>query len=316
MNTIILLYRAIAVFTCRLSGPQNEERRLRERFYFYQANNDLTLYLYLNLDTIFIERGDCMPSFDKIDALQKKLSSMKPLKAAVSERIEEDFLIRYTYNTNAIEGSTLTEQETYLLLKEDLPAADKPMRYHLDAIGHKEAFLFMKAQAKMGVPASEEFIKAIHTKVLKRDPDVGGQYRNVEVYIGGSDAILASPEQIPSRMKKLVNAFNSKMQDLHIVKRIALFHLEFESIHPFIDGNGRTGRLLINYDLMRNGYPPIDIRFTEKRKYYYCFQAYNGPDENDMPMQFLIAECLENELKDRISIAQQEHGLYRDSIER
>ncbi len=257
-----------------------------------------------------------MPSFDKIDSLQKRLSSMKPLKATVLDRVEEDFLIRYTYNSNAIEGSTLTEQETYLLLKEDLTAPDKPMKYHLDAIGHKEAFLFMKSQAQSGAPFSEDLVKVIHSKVLKRDPEAGGEYRNVGVYIGGSDAILASPEQISSRVKKLVSAYNDKMQGWHIVKRIALFHLEFECIHPFIDGNGRTGRLLMNYDLLRNGYPPIDIKFSEKRQYYFCLQAYNGTDENDMPMQYLIAECLENELQNRINLIEKAQSLQRDEIER
>ncbi len=96
----------------------------------------------------------CRVSIKSI-CFRNDFSSIKPLKAAVSDRIEEDFLIRYTYNTNAIEGSTLTEQETYLLLKEDLPAPDTPMRFHLDAIGHKEAYLYMKSHAQNGVAISE-----------------------------------------------------------------------------------------------------------------------------------------------------------------
>lgn len=257
-----------------------------------------------------------MPDFEMIDQLYNRLKNMKPLRPATSERIDEDFLIRYTYNTNAIEGSTLTEQETYLLLKEDLTTQGKPFRYHMDAIGHKEAFLYMKEQAAIGAALDESLIKSIHFRVLKRDPESGGQYRDVDVYIGGSDAVLASPTQVPTRMHKLIERYNREMQGWHIVKRAALFHLELECIHPFIDGNGRTGRLLLNYDLLRAGYPPIDIKFTQKRQYYYCLQAYNGPDENDMPMQYLIAECLEHELAYRLQLAEQEQAPHPKDIER
>ena len=240
--------------------------------------------------------------FENIDALFAKLKKLPPLKSTSLERIMDDFMVSYTYNSNAIEGNTLTERETYMVLKEDMTFNEKPLHYHMEAIGHRDAFLCIQKLAQSKTPVSEDVIKEIHSLVLINKADAKGCYRDVNVYIGGSDVTLPDAQQVPERMKGLMKSYQKDMKDWHIVKRVAMFHLKFESIHPFIDGNGRMGRLILNLDLMRNGYPPINIKLKDRERYYYCLQAYQGSDENELPMIQMVGEYLENALAERIAV--------------
>lgn len=238
--------------------------------------------------------------FEKIDELYKQMRTLPPLSAASEERLLAEFIVRYTYNTNAIEGSTLTEQDTFRVLREDMTIEGKPLRFHLDAIGHREAFALVRKEALAGDVLTEEFIRRIHNCVLLRDEEERGRYRNVSVYISGSDVVLPTAEMVPDMMAALMVRYHDEMQTWHPVRRAAVFHLLFESIHPFIDGNGRTGRLLVNFELVKAGYPPIDIKFTDKGRYYHCIQSYQGEDKLDSPMLYMFQEYVEQALEGRI----------------
>lgn len=209
---------------------------------------------------------------DMIDKKKKELDSRRPLTEGEVQRLTEEFVVEYTYNSNAIEGNTLTLRETDMVLK-GLTIAQKPLKDHMEAVGHKEAFDFVSGLVKDNVPISESIIKQIHYLVLADKKDDRGVYRRVPVRIMGAKHEPVQPYLIEPQMEQLLDWY--KNNDEHIVTRLARFHIEFEGIHPFIDGNGRTGRLLVNLELMKAGYPPIDIKFTDRVAYYNAFDEYH-----------------------------------------
>lgn len=209
--------------------------------------------------------------FAQIDRKKKELDNRRPLTEGEVERLMEEFAVEYTYNSNAIEGNTLTLRETDLVLR-GLTIDQKPLKDHMEAVGHKEAFEYVRELVKDNVPISEAVIKQIHYLVLADKKEDRGVYRRVPVRIMGAQHEPVQPYLIESKMEQLLTAFLES--DEHIVSKLARFHIEFEGIHPFIDGNGRTGRLLVNLELMKAGYPPIDIKFIDRLSYYNAFDEY------------------------------------------
>lgn len=207
----------------------------------------------------------------QIDRKKAELDKCRPLTAGEVERLNEEFIVEYTYNSNAIEGNTLTLRETDLVLR-GLTIAQKPLKDHMEAVGHKEAFDYISQLVKEKVPISESIIKQIHFLVLADKRDDRGVYRRVPVRIMGAQHEPVQPYLIEPKMEQLLIDFAESKE--HIITKLARFHIEFEGIHPFIDGNGRTGRLLVNLELMKVGYPPIDIKFADRIAYYNAFDEY------------------------------------------
>lgn len=207
----------------------------------------------------------------QIDRKKAELDKCRPLTAGEVERLNEEFIVEYTYNSNAIEGNTLTLRETDLVLR-GLTIAQKPLKDHMEAVGHKEAFDYISQLVKEKAPISESIIKQIHFLVLADKRDDRGVYRRVPVRIMGAQHEPVQPYLIEPRMEQLLIDFAESKE--HIITKLARFHIEFEGIHPFIDGNGRTGRLLVNLELMKAGYPPIDIKFADRIAYYNAFDEY------------------------------------------
>lgn len=207
----------------------------------------------------------------QIDRKKVELESRRPLTAGEVARLNEEFIVEYTYNSNAIEGNTLTLRETDLVLR-GLTIDGKPLKDHMEAVGHKEAFDFVSELVKDNVPISEGIIKQIHYLVLADKREDRGVYRRVPVRIMGAQHEPVQPYLIKPKMEQLLYDFAASTE--HIVTKLARFHIEFEGIHPFIDGNGRTGRLLVNLELMKSGFPPIDIKFTDIIDYYNAFDEY------------------------------------------
>lgn len=208
----------------------------------------------------------------QIDRKKAELDSRRPLTAGEVARLNEEFIVEYTYNSNAIEGNTLTLRETDLVLR-GLTIDRKPLKDHMEAVGHKEAFDFVSELVKDNVPISESIIKQIHYLVLADKREDRGVYRKVPVSIMGAQHEPVQPYLIELKMEQLLYDFAASTE--HIVTKLARFHIEFEGIHPFIDGNGRTGRLLVNLELMKSGFPPIDIKFTDRIAYYNAFDEYH-----------------------------------------
>ena len=230
----------------------------------------------------------------KLELLKKR----RPFTEGELERLNEEFLTEYTYNSNAIEGNTLTLRETDMVLR-GLTIDQKSLKEHLEVIGHKEAFDYVRQLVSEHVQISEKVIKDIHYLVLADKKEDRGIYRRVPVRIMGAAHEPVQPYLIIPKMEELLEQYKNSKED--IVTKLARFHIEFESIHPFIDGNGRTGRLLVNLELMKAGYPPIDIKFTDRLKYYEAFDEYHLKN-NISPMADMFARYLNQKIDLYLSI--------------
>lgn len=235
-----------------------------------------------------------------IDKKKKELDTKRPLTEGEVIRLNEEFIVEYTYNSNAIEGNTLTLRETDLVLR-GLTIDKKPLKDHMEAVGHKEAFDYVRELVKNNIPLSENIIKKIHFLVLADKKDDRGVYRRVPVRIMGAAHEPVQPYLIQPKMEQLLIDFKNSNE--HIVTKLARFHIEFEAIHPFIDGNGRTGRLLVNLELMKAGYPPIDIKYMDRLAYYNAFDEYHVK-HNLSVMEKLFAKYINERLDKYLKILQ------------
>ena len=229
---------------------------------------------------------------ERIDRKKAELDTMRLLTAGEVARLTEEFTVEFTYNSNAIEGNTLTLRETDMVLR-GLTIDQKPLKDHMEAVGHKEAFDYVRELVQEKAPMSERVIQQIHYLVLADKKDDRGVYRRVPVHIMGAQHEPVQPYLIRPMMEQLLADFAASQE--HIVTKLARFHIEFEGIHPFIDGNGRTGRLLVNLELMKAGYPPINIKFTDRMAYYDAFDEYYVK-HNLAAMEKLFARYIDERL--------------------
>ena len=193
---------------------------------------------------------------------------MRVLEFVLSnEEYLQDIITRSTYNSNAIEGNTLTYAETYAILYNDnsFKIEGKEPREIYEAINHKKAFEIVFENLKNNNTINEKFIKIINETINENIKETKG-FRKIQVVIRGSDHIPPEPEKIPNLMMYYIYNYNNDEQD--IFTKVARYHIEFEKIHPFEDGNGRTGRLLINYELIKNNLPPVVIEKEGRVKYF------------------------------------------------
>ena len=239
------------------------------------------------------------PILEQVDALKKSLDAARPLTPAEVEAIKEVFLVEHTYNSNAIEGNTLTLQETALVLQ-GITIDQKPLKDHLEAVGYKEAFQYVEELAKQDKPITEFDIKSIHNLVLADRPEDRGTFRRVNVRIAGASTNPVQPYLIAPKIEELLNDYPNWTKSMHIVECVATFHLHFESIHPFIDGNGRTGRLLMNLQLIKAGLPAINIKFADRRKYYDAFDDYAKTGSAEA-MTILVGEAIVARIREILS---------------
>lgn len=213
-----------------------------------------------------------------------KLNKFRPLRQKQINELKEKFILEHSYESNAIRGNTLTLKETELALN-GITVDGKKIKEHLEMIGIKEAFEYIYEIVNKNELISEKLIKNVHYVLFKNDLVTKGFYRTTEVYISGSDNKVSSPLKISEDMARFVSNYLVNKDD--VVTKMAKFHIEFESIHPFEDGNGRVGRLILNLELMKLGYPPINIKFSDKEKYYDAFTRFYL-NNNLLPMKKLI----------------------------
>lgn len=237
--------------------------------------------------------------FRRIDALKAELAGRRPLSRGEVEALRNEFMIEYTYDSNAIEGNTLTLKETAMVL-EGMTIDKKPLKDHLEAVGHRDAFLYIEELAQQDTPITAYEIKGIHSLVLNDRPEDKGRFRRIPVRITGAYAIPAEPFLIEEKLDELLRENHARQKRMHAIERVALFHLVFEGIHPFIDGNGRTGRLLMNLQLIRQGYPTINVKFADRKQYYDAFDAYyrdGSPDAMVLLIGRYVVQRLEEYLR-------------------
>ncbi len=201
----------------------------------------------------------------------------------------EDLITRSTYHSNAIEGSTLTYAETYAILYNDnsFKIEGKEPREIYEAINHKKALELVFKNLQNNDGFDERFIKKLNETINRDIKDTEG-YRTIQVFIRGSEHIPPTPEKIPNLMNYFVYNYNHDEQD--VFSKIARYHIEFEKIHPFEDGNGRTGRLLLNYELLKNNLPPVVINKEDRVKYFEFLRSNDGTGLADWLRELSIKE--------------------------
>ena len=205
--------------------------------------------------------------FKEVDDLYDKLNSKRPLPKDTVSALRDEINLEWTYNSNGIEGNTLTLKETKVVL-EGITIGGKTIREHLEALNHEDAIEYLESLLEYKSDISEWNIKELHYLIMKGiDNDNAGKYRNSNVTISGATHIPPDYIKVPELMEKLIINYKSWI-NFHPLIRAALIHGELVKIHPFTDGNGRTARVIMNMELMKNRYVPVIIKKENRLKYY------------------------------------------------
>lgn len=209
------------------------------------------------------------PKFSDLDELKSRLNNSRPLSKTAARNLRQDLILKWTHHSTAIEGNSLTLNETKVVLERGLTIGGKSMKDHLEIINHKDAILFIEEMIQDKKILIEGDIKDIHSIVLRTiDSKNAGHYRKENVKIIGAKDTPPHFLHVPEKMSKLIEWYENSAPDLHPVERSAHIHTHFAGIHPFIDGNGRVARLLLNFELLKSGFPAIVIEEKDRSIYY------------------------------------------------
>ncbi len=229
---------------------------------------------------------------ERIIAKKIRLDSHRPLSSALIKKLHENMEIAYTYNSNAIEGNTLTLQETRLVIQEGLTVSGKSLSEHLEAKNHPKAIAYIENMIDNKI--KEQNMLELHNILFTGYCENAGNYRNSQVYIAGSDFMPPPAFEVPELMGSLVEWVNNNPSELRPIELAALFHHKLVSIHPFDDGNGRIGRLIMNLLLIKKGYPLTVVKQVDRRRYYDSLKKADV--DNLRPIVNFIARCVEQSL--------------------
>lgn len=242
-----------------------------------------------------------MPYLDKniqnrIEVKLKRLNALRPLPTSAVRKLQEQFQIEMTYNSNSIEGNSLTLKETYLVINEGLTIKGKPLKDHLEAKDHTEAlqWLYQNVQSHGRHTISEMLIRNIHSLVVHNtDKDWAGRYRNSNVIIGGAKHNPPDAIDVPEQMSQFI-VWLKQNQKMSPIELAALAHHRLVYIHPFFDGNGRTARLFMNLLIMQHSYPLVIILKNDRKKYYEVLAQ--ADEKKYAPLVNFITQAIERSL--------------------
>lgn len=225
----------------------------------------------------------------------ERLNKLRPLPPEAVKRLRDKFEVDMTYHSNAIEGNRLTLRETWLVLRKGMTIRGKSMNEHLEATNHAEAISLLEKMGDKKSEITEMDVLNLHAVVLdKIDPQNAGFYRHEQVFIGGSKIKLPKWRDVPKLMQAVYSELNDKGKMVEAIKSAVKVHYNTVRVHPFVDGNGRLARLLMNLRLIRAGFPPTILRREERRAYY---SALEKADKGDFrPISMLIAKDVEQAL--------------------
>jgi Fic family protein len=233
---------------------------------------------------------------EEIDEKKKVIEEKRPLSKNTLKSIREKLFLEWTYNSNAIEGNTLTLSETKVVLEDGITIGGKTLKEHLEVVNHKEAINYMEDIIRDNEELSERQIKNIHHLILKGiDDENAGRYRKEKVVISGAEHTPPGPVLVPEKMEALINWYYEAGQELHTVERASRLHTDLVKIHPFVDGNGRTARVLLNFELIKNGYPIVIIKNEDRAKYYESLDKAHTTENYDDFIE-LVAKSLNESL--------------------
>lgn len=231
-------------------------------------------------------------TYARIKEKKSELDSLRPLSKEQVEKLHHQMNIEFTYNSNAIEGNTLTLQETKLTIEEGITVGGKPLKHYTEAINHERALEKIEAIAKGKKKVTLEDVQEIHGMIMKSLSDYAGRYRNRRVIATGAGFTPPNPKEIIPLMVELEKWMNSPQEN--IIEFAALAHYRLVRIRPFFDGNGRTSRLLMNLILFRSGYPPTILKRVDRGKYYRVLREADRGDS--VPLVNFVARAVEQSL--------------------
>ena len=228
----------------------------------------------------------------RILSKKNRLDAHRPIASSLVRKIQEEMQIEYIYNSNAIEGNTLNLRETQLVLEQGMTIGGKSLREHLEAQNHPEALSYIEGIAKRELRETDIF--TLHQIVMKGLVEDAGRYRTGEVRHRGSEHIPPPAYNVPFLIQEMIEWYNKNPSELVPIELAAVLHYKFEEIHPFSDGNGRVGRLVLNVALLKNGYPMAVIRQLDRGKY---LNAIDKADKGNLhPIVKLVASAVEQSL--------------------
>ncbi len=231
---------------------------------------------------------------NKISSLKSALDGYRPFSEHVVKQLKDYYRIGLTYTSNAIEGNTLTEAETKVIIEDGITIGGKSLREHYEAIGHAKAY--DQIYSLLDKPVSEEDILFLHKLFFEKiDSENAGSYRKKNVIITGTDYLPPDYQKVPELMKKHIKNLNMKPKKEHPLIHASDLHAEIESIHPFTDGNGRIGRLLLSILCMKNVYCPVIIPPIRRAEYIAAMQKSNKGDLNSL--RALVLSVVYEEMK-------------------
>ena len=234
-----------------------------------------------------------MDRLKRIDDLKARIDGHRPIDAHILKQVKAYFRVGMTYSSNALEGNSLTETETKIVIEDGVTIGGKPVKDHLEALGHSEAYDLLFRLAK-GQDITEANVKELHRLFYYRiDAKQAGKYRKQRVIITGTDFIPPMPERIPELMKSFIARIPTSRAEHHPVEFAAILHRELVTIHPFIDGNGRAARLLMNLALFQAGYPPAIIPPILRRDYLDTLNRTHKGDDKPF-IKFIAGVCYES----------------------
>jgi len=248
-----------------------------------------------------IHEGVLTLLYEKADRYKDKIASARPLGAREAKNLDEYFKIGLTFSSNALEGNTLTITETKVLLEDGLTVGGKPIRDYYEASGHAKAYDFMLtlARERRSALLEEQILKIHKLFYVRLDEESAGVYRQVSVFITGTDYVPPRPNEVPAAMRAYVAEMNALRGSVHPIEYAARLHKGLVDIHPFVDGNGRTARLLMNLALIQDGFGIAIIPPVLRGEYIDALRATRretNPD--DTPFLRLIADCVIETQKD------------------
>ena len=234
---------------------------------------------------------------ERLEEKLSRLNNSRPLQKSAFEKLKNHLRMEMTYNSNAIEGNSLTLRETFLIINEGVTVKGKPLKDHLEARDHHAAlqYLYELVEIDKQNTISEQLIRSLHQlTTLTTDKEWAGIYRNANVIITGASHKPPDALEVPFKMEELITWLRKNQTKVHIVELAALLHHRFVHIHPFFDGNGRTSRLLMNVLLMQKGFPLTIILKHDRKKYYRVLAQ--ADQRNFKPLTLFIAQAVERTL--------------------
>jgi Fic family protein len=236
----------------------------------------------------------------RINSKKEQLDKLRPLPAIALQNIQESLALEWTYNSNSIEGNTLTLQETRMVIEEGFTIKGKSLREHFEAVNHQDAIEHVEKLVAPNYVLEAKDILTVHGLVLQRiEKEFSGRYRNLGVRIAGANFIPPNALKVDDLMDELIAWVNSEDDIISPIIKACIFHHRFVWIHPFFDGNGRTVRLIFNLLLMKEGYPPAIILRNDRKKYYDALNKANQGDYSKLLL--LVLQAAERSLDIYIS---------------